>query len=158
MRNQGAMLLVVFAVALAVTACGRATDEQINQALGITPTPTPSLDDLATSTAAAEAAEATRLAEVASPSGDAPVALGNVSLGRSQFQTNCMGCHGPFSQIGPKLLEPGGVAVDLTLEEMQAVVREGEGHPTPPGPYPQSRIADSAIRDLYAYILSEANK
>ncbi len=151
------MLLMLVTIALVVTACGRASDEQINQALGITPTPTPSQDDLATSTAVAEAADAARLAELASPSGAAaPIALGNVTLGRSQFQTNCMGCHGPFSQIGPKLLEPGGVGAELTLDEVQAVIRDGTGHPVPPGPYPQSRLADSGIRDVYAYILSEA--
>jgi mono/diheme cytochrome c family protein len=152
------MLLILITVALAITACGRATDEQINQALGITPTPTPSQEDLATSTAIAQATEDARLAAQASPSGAAAVALGDVTRGRTQFQTNCMGCHGAFSQTAPKLLEPGGVGVDLTIEELQAVIRDGEGHPSPPGPYPQSRIADSAIRDLYAYILSEVNK
>lgn len=158
MRNQRAMLLVILLVALAVTACGRASDEQINQALGITPTPTPSQDDLATSTAAAAATEAARLAELASPSGSTAVALGNVALGRSQFQTNCMGCHGAFSQIGPKLLEPGGIGTELTVEQLQAVVRDGTGHPVPPGPYPRSRVADSAILDIYAYISSEATE
>jgi mono/diheme cytochrome c family protein len=158
MGKRGAVLLMIVVIALGVTACGRATEEQINQALGITPTPTPSQADLATSTAAAQATEEARLAAQASPSGAATVAVGDVTRGRTQFQTNCMGCHGPFSQIGPKLLEPGGVGVDLTLERLQAVVREGEGHPVPPGPYPQSRVADSAIRDLYAYIQSEANK
>jgi mono/diheme cytochrome c family protein len=158
MRNRGALLLTILAVALVAAACGRATEEQINQALGITPTPTPSQDDLATATAQAEATEAARQAALASPSGaEAAVALGDVVRGRSQFTTNCMGCHGPGGR-GPALLEAGGPGVDITLDQMMSVVRDGTGHPTPPGPYPQSRVADSAIRDITAYILSEANE
>ncbi len=156
MRNRGAMLLMLITIALVVTACGRASDEQINQALGITPTPTPSQDDLATSTAEAEATEAARLAALASPQGEsAAVALGDVTRGQSQFQTNCMGCHGPGGR-GPNLVQAGGAGAEVTLEQMIAVVRNGAGHPTPPGPYPQSRVADSGIRDITAYILSEA--
>lgn len=158
MRNRGAMLLLIVAVALVVTACGRATEDQIYQALGITPTPTPSLDDLATSTAAALATEEAKAAALASPSGAEPVLLGDVTRGRTQFQTNCMGCHGPFSANGPKLLEPGGPGLDVTIEELRAVVRDGTGHPVPPGPYPQSRVADSAINDIHAFIISEASK
>jgi len=158
MRNRGAMLLMILTIGFGVAACGRATDEQINQALGITPTPTPSQDDLATSTAEAEATEAARLAALASPQGEsAAIALGDVTRGRGQFQTNCMGCHGPGGR-GPNLVQAGGPGIDVTLEQMIAVVRNGDGHPTPPGPYPQSRVADSGIRDITAYILSEATE
>jgi mono/diheme cytochrome c family protein len=152
------MLLIVVTIALGVAACGRATDEQIDQALGITPTPTPSAGDLATSTAQAEATEEARLAALASPQGEtAAVALGDVTRGRTQFLTNCMGCHGPGSR-GPNLLQAGGPGTGMTPERMMAVVRDGEGHPDPPGPYPQSRVADSAIRDITAYVISEASE
>ena len=159
MHRRGATLLMIITIAIVAVACGRATEDEINQALGITPTPTPSADDLATATANALATEEAREMALASPEGDAAaLALGNVSRGRTQFLTTCMGCHGPASQQGPKLTQPGGPGQDVTLDQMVAVLRNGEGHPTPPGPFPPSRLADSAIVDLTAYILAEANK
>ena len=109
LKRLGLMTTVV-AITLTVAACGRATEDQINQALGITPTATMSAEQIVESTAAASATSAARELALASPGA---AAAGDVTAGKRQFDTWCIGCHGPGG-VGPDILSPGspGSTVD----------------------------------------------
>lgn len=159
---RGGWLATAIVVAVVAVACGRASEEEINQALGITPTATASAAEVAAGTAAAAATGAARTAVVAAaPSpraGESPVAAvaaGDVSRGRLQFLTQCQGCHGPAGR-GGNLLAAGGAGAGVSFESLLPLVREGTGHPSPPGPFPATRVSDGNIRDLAAFIASQA--
>ena len=153
--RRGGVLIGVASIVLLVAACGRASEAEINQALGITPSPTLSAERLATGTAAAQAAAATRAAAAASPgSGGQVAAVGDVSRGSRQFTTWCFNCHGPAGAV--KLLEPGGPGAAVTAENLLPLLRDAPGHAVPPGPYTTTEIPDAAVADLAAYILSKA--
>lgn len=151
MRRRLTLLVSIVTVALVTAACGRATDDQINQLLGITPTPTLSAEAVASATEAAQATADARLAAVSSPGA---VALGDITSGSRQFETWCAGCHRPGGS-GPDILAAGGLGGAVTAEALLPLVRDGEGH-TPPGPYRPTEITDKQIADIAAYILSEA--
>src|SRR5215210_4918243 len=98
MRTRAFLLVSVIGTVLLVAACGRATETEINQALGITPTPTPSAAQLATATARAVVADAARTAAAVSAAGSPGTtgqvaALGDVTRGSRQFSTWCAACH-----------------------------------------------------------------
>lgn len=152
-RRRLTLLTTVIAVALFAAACGRATEEQINQALGITPTPTMSAEAIASATARAGATSAVHALALSSPGA---VALGDVSEGATQFETWCSGCHGPGGS-GPDIRAPGGPGASVTGDTLLPMIREGEGH-TPPGPYKASEITDKQVKDLAAYLHAEATK
>jgi mono/diheme cytochrome c family protein len=95
--RRASLLVTIIAVALVAAACGRASEEQINQALGITPTPTASAEQIATATAAASATADARALAASSPGA---AALGDVTQGQRIFTTWCLGCHGPGGQGG----------------------------------------------------------
>jgi mono/diheme cytochrome c family protein len=139
-------------VALVGAACGRATEEQINQALGITPTATVSAAQLASATAGASATAAALLLAASSPGA---VALGDVSEGKTQFETWCAGCHGPGG-AGPDIRAPGGPGASVIAETLLSIVRDGEGH-TPPGAYKTTEISDKQVTDLAAYLRAESD-
>lgn len=152
--RRGSGLVTIVTVAIVLMACGRATDQQIDQALGITPTatidPTQAANDKATAEAALALAESSPGSAVV-----VPVVAGNPTLGKSKYQFVCLMCHkvgGGGS--GPDLLAPGGVAAGITLEEMTSVVREGMDHP--PGPYANFSVTDADIANITAYILEQA--
>lgn len=145
------LLLSVIAVALGGAACGRATEMQINQALGITPTATQSAEQIASATAAASATSAARALAASSPG---TAVLGDVTQGERQFQTWCAGCHGEGG-IGPDILSSGSAGASVTAETLQPMVRDGENH-TPPGPYKSTEITDEQIMDLAAYLRATA--
>lgn len=157
MAQRGILLVTLIGVAIALAACGRASQAEIEQALGITPTATASAGDIATG--AAVAAQATFAAETAvaaaAAGGGAQVAAGDVTRGSRQFLTQCSGCH-RAGGAGPDLLSPGSVGADVSVDTLMPLVREGVGHPVPPGAYPAPLISDGAIADLAAYIASEA--
>jgi len=156
MAKRAALLIVLIAVAVGVAACGRASQAEIDQALGITPTPTPSQEQIAASTAAAASAAAAQTAAAANPAPAAQAAaVGDVSRGSRQFTTQCAGCHRPGGP-GGDILAPGGPGVDVTYETLLPLLREGTGHPVPPGPFPPTRLSDSAVQDLAAFIRSRA--
>src|SRR5215212_1703777 len=102
MRRRASMLVMTIGLAIFAVACGRATQQEIDQALGITPTATMSAGDIATSTAEVAAAASARAAAAASNTNGSPGAaagpVGNVVQGRSSFQTNCFQCHRPNSR------------------------------------------------------------
>ena len=150
-RQKTAILVASVTLAVGAVASGRATEDQINQALGITPTATLSAEQLASAT---EAAQATSTARALAASSPGAVAQGDVSRGRRQFQTWCAGCHSPGGQ-GPDILAPGSAGADVTADSLMPLVREGEGH-TPPGPYGTTQITNNQLIDIAAYISSEA--
>ena len=155
MGKRGLLLVVTIAVATLAVACGRASEAEINQALGITPIPTASMEQLAAqAVAAASATSRAAAATVASPgAGTAPV--GDVTRGRRQFTTQCAGCH-RAGVAAPDLVSPGGVGAGITLDTLLPLVRQGTGHPVPPGPYSATRLSDAAVADIAAYIRDQA--
>ena len=146
MRRRSTILLTLIAIALVGVACGRATQDQINQALGITPTATASAEELA---AATESAEATAAARELAASSPAAAALGDVTQGRRQFMTWCTGCHRAGGQ-GPDILSPGSPGASVTAESLLPLIREARGHADPPGPYRETEITDDQIADIAA--------
>ncbi len=152
------MLLVsLITIALGAAACGRATEDQINQALGITPTATQSAEQVAAATEAASATAAARQLAASSPGA---AVLGDVTQGSRQFQTWCSGCHGPGGQ-GPDIRSPGSPGETVTAESLLALVREGVGHPEPPDPpgvYRTTEISDKQVADLAAYLREQSTE
>jgi mono/diheme cytochrome c family protein len=146
------LLVAVITVAVGAAACGRATEDQINQALGITPTATQSAEQVAAATEAASATAAARLLAASSPGA---ATLGDVSQGSRQFQTWCSGCHGPGG-IGPDIRSPGSPGATITADVLLPLVREGAGHADPPGPYRSTEISDKQVVDLAAYLRDQA--
>lgn len=142
--RQRSSVLGLIAAVLFVVACGRATEEQIDQALGITPTPT--ID-------AAEAVRATEAAEAALATPADPNA-GVAALGQTKFQFNCQICHSP-SGSAPTLLEQGGPYADIDYATLYPILREGEGH-DPPGAYQTFTLTDDDIANIGAYIRDQA--
>ena len=128
MHRRLALLVTLITVALGAAACGRATEDQINQALGITPTATQSAEQIASATEAASATAAARLLAASSP--------GRGRTGRRQSGKPAVpdlvqrlpwpGRRGTrYSLAGePRRLRHGRVAL--------ALVREGVGHPNHP--------------------------
>ena len=151
------LLVALITVALGAAACGRATEDEINQALGITPTATQSAEQLAAATEAARATAGARLLAASSP-GAAAAALGDVSQGSRQFQTWCSGCHGPGG-VGPDIRSPGSPGATITAETLLPLVREGVGHPEPPNPpgvYRTTEISDKQVADIAAYLRDQS--
>ena len=121
MHRRLALLVAVITVALGAAACGRATEDQINQALGITPTATQSAEQVASATEAASATAAARLLAASSPGA---AAQGDVSQGSRQFQTWCSGCHGPGG-VGPDIRSPESPGATVTAESLLATRARG---------------------------------
>jgi mono/diheme cytochrome c family protein len=149
-RRKSALLFAVLAIAFVAAGCGRATEDQIDQALGITPTATLSAEQVAAAGAAASATAAGRVVASSSPGA---VALGDVTRGARQFDTWCSACHGPGGSA-PDILSPGSPGAKLTADSLQPLIRDGAGH-TPPGPYKPTEISNSQIADIAAYIRSK---
>jgi mono/diheme cytochrome c family protein len=138
-------VLGVIAIVMLIGACGRATEQQIDQALGITPTPT--VDPVA----AAQATEDASMAIATPDDADAGVA----ALGRTKFQFNCQTCHVPGGSA-PDLLESGGPYADIDYATLYPILREGEGHTPSPGPYASFVITDADIANIGAFIREQA--
>ena len=145
--RQRSSVLAVIAVVLLVVACGRASEQQIDQALGITPTPTPD---------SAAIAEATEVAATeAASSGEEDPHAGTAALGRTKFQFNCQTCHSPDGSA-VDLLATGGVGAEIDYATLYPILREGEGHSPSPGPYAEFTITDDDIANIGAYIREQA--
>lgn len=164
MRKRLSLLLVTLAVAVVAVACGRASKQDIDAALGITPSATLSVAQVATGTANAANAAQTRTAARAALSspgaGGSPVslaALGDVTAGQRSFNTYCSRCHRPAGN-GPAaaLAGPNNPATKYTDEQLQALVRTGVGHTKPPGPLTTVTIPDSSLINIIAYIRDQS--
>ena len=144
--RQRAAFLTVIALMLFAVACGRATQEQIDQALGITPTPTESATEVAQADGTASAA--------ASPADET---AGVAALGRTKFTFNCQVCHSATG-AAPDLLETGGPYAEIDFATLYPIVREGEGHSDSPapGPYESFEVTDDDIANIAAYIREQA--
>lgn len=164
MRRRLAFLVMTIAIAVVAVACGRASQNQIDAALGITPTVTLSAADMATGTSQAVITLATRqaaIASLASPgSGGSPVsfaAAGDIVQGRTQFMIRCQQCHQPSGAgRAPALKGPNNPAVALTDEGLRELVRSGVGHAAPPGPLNEVAISDRQLINIIAYIRDQS--
>ena len=150
--KRAALLSTVVGLALALVACGRASETDLLSAVGITPTATRSAEEVASATAAAAAQQTAAASVSASPAG-AVGALGDVNRGRGDFGTWCQNCHRPGGN-GPDILATGGPGAAPTLHTFTVLIREGADHP--PGPYRTSDFSDRQLGDLLAYILAES--
>lgn len=151
-RRRISLLMTIGSIALLAAACGRATEQEINQALGITPTATLSAEAIASATEEASATAAARLVAASSPGA---VALGDITQGARQFQTWCSGCHGGGGS-GPDILSPGSPGATVSGESLLPLIREAEGHASPPGPYLVTEITDKQVVDIAAYLNDQA--
>jgi mono/diheme cytochrome c family protein len=150
-------LITVVGLATLAVACGRATEDDINSALGITPTPTMSAEqqETATAEANANATEAAAIAGGASPADAAAddtnlAALGNVMLGRTGFAVQCQRCHNP---AGTGVDNPANGLSDVQL---YSLIVDGTNHgPDVGGPGALATLTDKQIYDLIAFVRSQ---
>ncbi len=152
MRKRGSVLALAFlSVLIVVVACGRATEEDINKALGIEPTATLSGEQIAQATESANAA-ASAIALGGTPEVETGLPVGDVRLGQQQFQFQCMQCHQP-SGAGPggAITGPDSPVVAMTDQEIFDLVRTGEGHGTKAG-VSRLLISDNQLASIIAYI------
>ncbi|MGI8476396.1 MAG: c-type cytochrome [Thermomicrobiales bacterium] len=164
MRMRVTFLLMTIGIAVVAVACGRASDRQIDAALGITPTPTLSAGSVATGTSSA-IAEGTRRAQARAALGSpgangSPASLaaaGDVVQGKSAFQLRCLGCH-QASGAGraPALKGPANPSVALSDGQLQDLIRKGTKHPVPPGPYTTVDISDRQLINILAFLRDQA--
>jgi mono/diheme cytochrome c family protein len=155
MRKRGSILAITFlSVLIVVVACGRASEDDINKALGIVPTATLSGEQIAQATKAAEAA-ASAIAAGGTPESDgglAGIPPGDVTLGTQQFQFQCSACHKPNGTgTGPALTGPDSPVIAMSDQELFDLVRDGTGH-TGQQPVSSVRISDRQLASIIAYI------
>jgi len=153
-RTRAGLLLTLGVVALLVVACGRASDAEIFSAIGITPTPTQSPEQIATATAVVAAQQTAVAAAVASPGAGGTVAMGDITRGERTFNSNCVQCHSAGA-AGGDVLSPGSPGSGMTLDSLTVLVREAPNH-APPGPYQTFQISERALTDILAYFVAEA--
>ncbi len=163
-RTRFSFLVMVALIAVIAVACGRASPEDIDNALGITSTATLSQEDVAQQTADAVSAAETREAAasaIGSPgSGDGPVDLasaGDPVKGKIAFQQRCLGCHrvggaGP----APELSGPENPAVAYSDEDLVTMLRTGDGHADPPGPLNETDVNEEQMLNILAYIREQS--
>jgi mono/diheme cytochrome c family protein len=158
MRGRALFLVMTIGIAIVAVACGRASESDINSALGITPSPTESAEQMATSSAQAAIADVTRTAAAASAGSPGAVALGDITAGEAQFNIFCAQCHKPDgSGRGPALAGAESPAKGMTDEQLTDLIRNGTNH-TPPGAYKTTEISDKQITNINAYIHSIAGE
>jgi len=158
MRKRGSILAITFlSVLIVVVACGRASEQDINNALGIKPTATLSDQQIAQATEVAGAA-ASAIAAGATPvvaSGVAGLPPGDLKLGQQQLQFQCMACHqASGSGQGPALLGPDSPVLAMTDEQLYELVRNGTGH-TGQQPFSTMRISDRQLASIILYIRTQ---
>ena len=164
LRTRLSFLVMCALVGVIAVACGRASKEDIDSALGITPTATLSEQQVADSTAAAASREETRAAAQAalsSPGANGgPVDLasaGNPTLGRTQFLQRCQTCHRPGGAgPAPELKGPDNPTVALSDQQIVDLIRTGVGHATPPGPLTEIDISQKQMIDILAFIRDQS--
>ncbi|MCC6945018.1 MAG: c-type cytochrome [Thermomicrobiales bacterium] len=162
MRNRATILAMAIGIVFVVAACGRASEDDINDLLGIVPTPTLSSEQIAQATEQAEAAASAAAAMAASPGSgpDGAVAAGfdasqgDVVIGRQQFQFKCQQCHRPDGAgTGPALSGPDNPSVPLSDNDIAVLVREGHGTSNPmvaPG------LSDSQLAGIIKFLRDQS--
>lgn len=153
------MLASIIFLAVIAVACGRATEDDINSALGITPTATLSAEQQATATAEA-AARATDAALGIAPSpGSVPesadlASLGNPTLGRTTFAVQCQRCHTPSGAgAAPALSGANNPAAALSDGELFSLMKDGTNHGKDiGGPGAIGTLTDKQIYDIIAFL------
>jgi mono/diheme cytochrome c family protein len=156
MRKRGSILAVTFlSVLIVVVACGRASEDDINNALGIKPTATLSDEQIAQATKSANEA-ASAIAEGGTPAPESGIAailqLGDLTLGQQQFQFQCTACHQVSGQgRGPALTGPDSPVADMSDEQLYDLVRNGTGH-TGQQPISTVRVSDRQLASIILYI------
>ncbi len=159
MRKRGSVLALTFlSVLIVVVACGRASEQEINNALGIKPTATLSDEQIAQASKVAVAA-ASAIAAGGTPepvNGGLPV--GDVRLGQQQFQFQCMQCHQP-SGAGPGGAITGAESPVLAMSDLEIfdLVRTGEGHAEVAG-ISAVRLSDNQLASIIAYVRDQIAK
>jgi cytochrome c551/cytochrome c550 len=147
-------------VVLFAAACGRASDEEINDLLGIVPTPTLSDEQIALATSEAQAEASAQAA--AQEAGSSPAAVadgfdasaGDVTLGRQQFTFQCQQCHrADGAGAGPSLAGADSPAVALTDGDIAALVREGHGEAPA---FSETRLSDTQLAGIIAFIRDQS--
>jgi mono/diheme cytochrome c family protein len=143
MRTRLTFLIATLGIAVVAVACGRASQADIDSALGITPTATLSAEQIASATAGAGTAQA--------------AGTGDVAQGRVQYQLRCLNCHRPNNTLNaPVLSGPDNPSTQYTDEELKTLVRTGEGHSTPPGPLSEVTISESQLNNIIAFIRDQS--
>ncbi|MGH2552008.1 MAG: c-type cytochrome [Thermomicrobiales bacterium] len=157
-RRRGYMLMSIMLLAVVAVACGRATENDINSALGITPTATLSPDQQSTATAEA-AARATDIALGIAPSpgslDDVDLAsLGNLTLGRTAFAVQCQRCHTPSGQGAAAALSgANNPAAALSDSAIYAMISDGTNHGKDiGGPGALTTLSDAQIYNIIAFL------
>jgi mono/diheme cytochrome c family protein len=152
------MLASVVFIAVIAVACGRASEDDINSALGITPTATLSADAQITATAAA-AARATDAALGIAPSPGSQdnvdlASLGNLTLGRTTFAVQCQRCHTPNGAGAAAALSgANNPAAALSDSEIYSVIKDGTNHSKEAGgPGALGTLTDKQIYDIIAFL------
>jgi mono/diheme cytochrome c family protein len=161
-RHRAYWLIAIIGLATFAVACGRASEADINAALGITPTPTMSADDMATATTLASE-NATRVAsggegvDTAAEDTTDLAGLGNPLIGRTAFLSNCTGCHAVNgSGAAPPLAGATGLAAPLTDMQIFNTIREGVRHGEDiGGPGARANLTDKQIYDMIAFIRNQ---
>jgi mono/diheme cytochrome c family protein len=157
MRKRGSILAITFlSVLIVVVACGRASENDINNALGIKPTATLSDEQIAQATKAAGAAASAIAAGGSPAAADSGIAailqLGDVTLGQQQFSFQCMSCHRADGKgTGPALTGPDSPITDMSDEQLYDLVRNGTGH-TGQQPVSTVRLSDKQLASIILYI------
>jgi len=153
------MLASVIFLAVIAVACGRATEDDINSALGITPTATMSAEQQATATAAADARATDAALGIAPSPGSVPdnldlASLGNPTLGRTTFAVQCQRCHTPNGTgAAPALSGANNPAAGLSDSELYSLMKDGTNHEKDTGgPGAIGTLTDKQIYDLIAFL------
>ena len=156
MRTRALLLVMTIGIAVVAVACGRASESDINSALGITPSATFSAEQIADQTAEAESVAATRTAIASTAGTPGAVAQGDIVQGQQQFSIWCQQCHRPDGTgRGPALAGPDSPAAGMTDEQLTDLIRNGTNH-DPPGGYETHELSDRQIVNINAYIHSIA--
>lgn len=164
-RNRALLLASAVLVAVIFVACGRASEDDINAALGITPTATLSAEQVAQATEDA----ITRATEIANSGNGTPsdalnntnlAALGSVQLGRTNFATQCQRCHTP-NGAGAAAALVGSTSPSTNLNDVQIydMLKNGTNHDKAEGgPGPLNLLTDDQIYNIIAYIRDQEKK
>jgi mono/diheme cytochrome c family protein len=166
-RNRAFFLASALLVTAAIlVACGRASEDEINAALGITPTATMTAEDQAKATeqANSRATEQAAIAGGATPNSALDTtnlaALGNVSVGRTTFAVQCQRCHSPTGTgAGGALVGSTSPTVALTDAQIYNLLKVGTGHDKATGgPGALPNVTDKQIYDMIAFIRDQETK